>query len=78
MIATDAVKEIAPVAPPALVTTASFMGVGFQEWVYILTALYAAVQLLRAVPKIIGCGRCFYLNRTCKLTCRGGDSDTSI
>lgn len=65
----DAAKEI---SPPALITTASFMGVSFQDWVYILTAIYAAVQLLRTMPKIIGCGRCFWINKTCQLTCRDG------
>lgn len=65
----DAVKEI---APPAIVTTASFCGVSFQNWVYILTAAYTLVQLFRTIPKIIGCGRCFWTNKTCKLTCKNG------
>jgi len=58
------------VLPPVLITSASFMGIGFQNWVYILTAIYTAVQLLRLLPKIIGCGNCFYKHGTCTLQCK--------
>ena len=67
----DAGKEI---SPPILITAASFLGLGFQSWVYILTAIYTLVQIFRLVPKVIGCGQCFYRNGTCRLDCRAGNA----
>lgn len=68
----SALKEI---SPPVAVTSAAFMGVSFQNWVYILTAAYTLVQLLRLLPKIIGCGNCFYKHGTCTLTCKEHKAD---
>lgn len=68
---TSAGKEV---FPPVLITTASFAGIGFQSWVYILTGAYTLLQIFRLVPKIIGCGRCFYRNGTCKLECKSGNA----
>lgn len=69
---TDSVKEV---APPLIITSASFAGVSFQNWVYILTAVYTLVQILRTVPKIIGCSKCFYTHRTCDMKCKEEDTD---
>ena len=67
-----AIKES---APPVLIASATFMGVSFQNWVYLLTAIYTVIQIFRLLPKIIGCGRCFYSNGTCTLVCRKPDKE---
>jgi hypothetical protein len=40
-------------APPVAVTALSFAGVGLQDWVYILTAIYTLVQLALVAPKLV-------------------------
>lgn len=68
---TDTAKEV---APPLIISATSFLGVAFSTWVYILTGLYTAVQILRLVPKIIGCGICFCKHKTCTLQCKPGNT----
>jgi hypothetical protein len=65
--ATDAVKEV---APPAIISAATMLGIGLQDWVLYLTLAYAAIRILALLPKLFGCGRCFVKNRACLLTCR--------
>ena len=71
MSATSELAEVVKVAPPMAVTAVSFMGLPFQQWVYILTALYTIFQIIRLLPKMYGCVRCFMRTRTCNRSCRG-------
>lgn len=72
MTTTEAAKETAQTLPPVAVATITYNGITLQEWVYIATIAYTIVQLLRLIPKIIACIKCFYkaggCNRNCKLT----------
>ena len=36
-------------APPLVITTASFMGLGLHEWVYVATLTYTVMQIGRLV-----------------------------
>lgn len=40
-------------APPLLVTSISVAGVGLQDWVYILTAIYTVLQIAIIVRKYV-------------------------
>lgn len=68
---TSAAKAIAEAAPPITVTACSFMGLPMQDWVYVLTAAYTLVQLIRLLPKILGCTKCFCKHWTCPRNCKG-------
>ena len=70
MSATNELAEAYKVAFPITVTAGSFMGLPFQQWVYILTALYTLFQIIRLLPKMYGCVRCFMRNRTCNRSCK--------
>ena len=40
-----AVTEVAKVSPPLLVTGTHFFGITWEQWVYILTAIYTFIQI---------------------------------
>lgn len=40
-------------APPLAVSGLSVMGLPLSEWVYVLTAIYIAFQIVLIVPKVI-------------------------
>lgn len=65
----DEAKAVAATTPPIVVSASTYMGISFQEWVYILTALYTLVQIARLLPKLYGCTRCFAQEWTCPRTC---------
>lgn len=62
-------KEIAQTAPPVVVTTVHLYGVALQDWVYAVTLLYTAIQIIRVAPKLYGCAACFLSNGTCDRSC---------
>lgn len=70
MLPENTTAEILKVTPPVLITTSTFMGIVWQEWVFILTAIYTLVQILRLVPKSIACIKCFKRNWTCDKSCK--------
>lgn len=70
MAARDSVKEVAQVVPPVSVTATSLAGISLEQWVYILTALYTVIQIMRLFPKVYGCVVCFKREWTCKRTCK--------
>jgi hypothetical protein len=67
----DLKSEMLPVAPPVTVVGLTFLGIQMVDWVYILTALYTLVQLIRIIPKTAGCFLCFTGNRfSCDNRCK--------
>jgi len=66
----ETVKAVVHSAPPTTLTVTAFVGVPWQQWVYILGAVYWAILIFRSFPKMYGCCVCFYRNRTCKRNCR--------
>lgn len=72
---TKATAEAArDLAPPTIVTVATFMGVGLQDWVLYLTIAYAGIRLLMLLPRILGCMHCFKVHKCCNLSCKGNNS----
>ena len=49
----EAYAALTKPAPPVAVSALSFAGVGLQDWVYILTAIYTLVQLAIVAPKLV-------------------------
>ncbi|AZQ96387.1 putative holin [Aeromonas phage ZPAH7B] len=47
----EVVEKAAPVAPPAAVAGMSVMGVSLQDWVYIATLVYIAIQIANPAVK---------------------------
>ncbi|AEZ65052.1 holin [Aeromonas phage phiAS7] len=47
----EVVEKAAPVAPPAAVAGMSVMGVSLQDWVYIATLVYIAIQIVKPAVK---------------------------
>lgn len=47
----EVVEKAAPVAPPAAVAGLSVLGVSLQDWVYIWTLVYIAIQILKPAAK---------------------------
>ena len=41
------IHDVAGIGVPVTVSGVTLMGVGMQDWVYILTAIVAAIQILR-------------------------------
>lgn len=70
MTTTEAAKESIQTLPPVTVAVVSYNGITLQEWVYIATIAYTVIQLLRLIPKIIACMRCFYKNGNCNRNCK--------
>lgn len=67
----SSLKEMAQVIPPVSVTVTSIAGIPIQQWVYLLTALYTAIQIARLFPKLYGCALCFKREGwTCRRTCK--------
>ena len=71
------VKETTTVAgvfartvPPIAVSAVTFCGLALQQWVYVVTIVYTIIQIVRVLPKMYGCGLCFYRNRTCNRSCK--------
>lgn len=48
----DTVEKAAPGVPPVLVTGLTFMGVGLQDWVYILTLVYLIVMIVKSIKQL--------------------------
>lgn len=65
-------RAVASTVPPIAISATTYLGFPLQEWVYILTALYTLVQLMRLLPKVYGCSRCFVQEWTCPRTCMTG------
>lgn len=59
-------------APPLFVSGASMLGVPWQQWVFILTALYTFLQTIRLLPKMYSCVLCFSREWKCKKVCTQG------
>jgi len=66
----EVVTESVKVVPPALITATSFFGIEWQIWVYILTAIYTLIQILRQGPKVYTCMLCFIEHRRCSKKCQ--------
>lgn len=66
----EAAKELAPVAPPVGISAGYFLGISLPQWAVILTILYTTLQILRLMPKIIGCVQCFRKAGTCDRSCK--------
>jgi hypothetical protein len=47
-------SRMVPLAPPVTVAGMSVYGVGLQDWVYIATLLYIAIQIAYTVYKVVG------------------------
>lgn len=43
----EVVEKAAPIAPPAAVAGLSVLGVSLQDWVYIWTLVYIAIQITK-------------------------------
>jgi hypothetical protein len=63
-------KEVGAMAPPVTVTITTILGYTLQEWVYIMTMLYTAIQISRLFPKMYGCAVCFTRDWTCNRKCK--------
>jgi hypothetical protein len=44
-------EVVGSTSPPLIVSSLSFMGVGLQEWVYIVTITYTVMQIGRLLIK---------------------------
>lgn len=53
-IGDETIAAFGKLSPPVTVSALSIAGVGLQDWLYILTGLYTALQLLLLTPKLIG------------------------
>lgn len=45
MLNSDGATELLKWVPSALVTSTTFLGISWESWVYILTAIYTAMQM---------------------------------
>lgn len=45
MVSSDNSIELLKWVPSALVTSTTFLGISWESWVYILTAVYTAMQM---------------------------------
>lgn len=70
MTTAETLKEAAQTAPPVTVVTMNYCGIALSDWVLIATLVYTTVQLLRLIPKIIACIRCFYKSGNCNRNCK--------
>lgn len=63
---------VARTAPPLVVSGTTMLGVPWQQWVFILTAVYTLFQILRLLPKMYSCVLCFSREWKCKKICTQG------